>query len=112
MNEERLALAGVDYADGVKRFCGKAELYEKYLGRFPEDENYVGLVDALGANDYEAAFRYAHTLKGIAGNLSLATLYTKICPLVEALRGGQTSGLEALLAPVAKSHAEVLQALA
>lgn len=87
MNQETCEKAGIAYADGVARFVGHAELYEKYLKTFPQDPNYAAMEEALRCGDGEAAFHAAHTLKGVSGNLSLNDLYLTLLPLVEALRG-------------------------
>lgn len=78
----------LDYADGLKRFSNVAMLYQKHLKKFPADQTCNQLVEAMNQGDFEEAFRQAHTLKGIAGNLSLAGLYQICIPFVEALRGG------------------------
>lgn len=104
MNQGILLSELVNYAEGKKRFGGKAELYEKYLGKFPEDRNYADMVAAYENGEYEAAFRYAHALKGLAGNLSLNKLYEQIVPLVEAFRAGQAPASETIVDAVRESY--------
>lgn len=87
MNEQILFQAGVDYEDGLKRFSGNRRLYEKYVGGFLDNTEFEELREAMGREDYEAAFRLAHTLKGLVGNLSFERLYGKLAPFVEYLRG-------------------------
>lgn len=88
MDKDKLIKAGVDYDDGVKRFANRAELYEKYLGKFFDEDRMVELTKHVESGDFEAAFRTAHDLKGMSGNLSMKKFYTKLCELVEMLRGG------------------------
>ena len=45
-----------------------------------------GYFTALENNDYETAFRAAHTLKGICLNLGLENLYKAAYKVTEALR--------------------------
>ncbi|MDD3253967.1 MAG: Hpt domain-containing protein [Lachnospiraceae bacterium] len=78
--------AVLDYADGLKRFSNMEMLYHKHLKKFLTDTTYQQLVDAMQQQDYETAFRQAHTLKGVTGNLSLVGFYDKLIPFVEALR--------------------------
>lgn len=92
MNREALIRAGIDYDDGVHRFAGKPAVYEKYLLKYFEVSELPPLYQALKAEDYDAAFRAAHNIKGGAGNLSVTAYYTKICQLVEALRAGVRDG--------------------
>lgn len=112
MTHESLLLAGVNYADGMKRFGGNSAIYEKYLVRFPQDPNYHELMLALSQKDYDAAFKHAHALKGLVGNLSLERLYKQIVPLVEALRAGQVTGLDPLAAAVSESYRLIVDAIA
>lgn len=84
-NSDRLVL---DYGDGLKRFSNMAALYHKHLKKFLDDTTYRQLAAAMEEQDYELAFRQAHTLKGVAGNLSLAGLYNQLIPFVEGLRNG------------------------
>lgn len=88
MNTEMLTDAGVNYAEGVKRFAGKAAIYEKFLKRYGDDPTFGELEAAMQREDYETAFRSAHTLKGVAGNLSIKPLYDMLYEFVECLRNG------------------------
>lgn len=88
MTREGLTRAGVDYDSGARRFAGKTQLYEKYLLKFFENNSLFDLRCKLETGDYEAAFRIAHSLKGVSGNLSMGPLYDTIAELVEYLRAG------------------------
>lgn len=111
MNRYKLYKAGVDTNEGISRFGGKIESYEKYLYKFPADENYLSLCDALQVNDVKAAFAAAHALKGVAGNLSLVKLRADIEPLVEELRHGNMDNADELMKPVTADYDAVLSAL-
>ena len=78
---------GIDYDEGVARFMGKADLYEKFLIRFPEDPDFASLDKAMNERNIKAAFEAAHGLKGVSGNLSINGLYHLLIPFVNALRG-------------------------
>ncbi|MDR0301982.1 MAG: Hpt domain-containing protein [Treponema sp.] len=65
----------IDFEDGVKRVMNNKAFFIKMLVKFKDDPNIKNLEDALSANDYEKAQVAAHTLKGIAGNLSLTELF-------------------------------------
>jgi len=95
VDKEKLAEQGIDVDDALNRFMGNEDLYVKCLGQFLEDENYPKLIAALDAQDYDNAFTYAHTLKGLAGNLSLKDLYNAVIPLVESLRHKEFSDVDA-----------------
>jgi HPt (histidine-containing phosphotransfer) domain-containing protein len=64
----------IDEADGIKRVMNNAKLYVKLLTKFKADTTLSDLSAALVAEDYEKAQVAAHTIKGLAGNLSLLEL--------------------------------------
>ncbi|MEG0894898.1 MAG: hypothetical protein RSE07_06095 [Oscillospiraceae bacterium] len=93
MNIEELKKAGINYEDGIKRFAYKAEIYNKYLINFFDDPTFFQLGDYLKEQNYIEAFKCAHTLKGVSGNLSMDDFYQCVCILVEALRNNQTDNI-------------------
>lgn len=104
MNRESCIAAGIDYDSGLAHFAGKADLYEKFLLKFPADTTFADLEKAMADEDTKAAFIAAHTLKGVTGNLSLNGLYKDILPLVEALRGDGNMELAKTLYPPVKEE--------
>lgn len=87
MDKTILLSAGINYQSGVVRFGGQEQLFEKYLKKFITDREFAGLCAAMEEEDYETAFKSAHTLKGMIGNLSIDGLFEILAPLVEMLRG-------------------------
>ncbi len=75
-----------DYA-GVLQRLPSAALIERFLGKFLEDDSYSNLNKAIAADDSEAAFRAAHTLKGVSANLGFDQLRVSASQLTELLRG-------------------------
>jgi HPt (histidine-containing phosphotransfer) domain-containing protein len=65
----------VDLNDSLKRVMGNTKLYVKLLGKFKDGTNLNTLEAALTAGDMEKAQSEAHTIKGVAGNLSFIELY-------------------------------------
>lgn len=76
---------GGDYEE-ILRLLMNEERIMKYLKKFKEDTTMTKLEDALTNQQYEDAFRYAHTLKGICINLMIKQLGTSSSALTEALR--------------------------
>lgn len=74
-----------DYEDVMARLPRENMIW-KFLFKFLEDKSYGELLTAMQENDYEAAFRAAHTVKGICQNLSLTKLYEISEQLTQALR--------------------------
>lgn len=60
----------------------------KFVKRFPADGSFSLLKSSLAERNVETAFRAAHTLKGLAQNLSFTALYHKAEKLTNVLRGG------------------------
>lgn len=111
MNRYKLSKAGVSVSEGVRRFGGNAEKFGQLLDSFEKDPHFAQMCDAVAAGDADAAFAAGHALKGIAGNLSMTRLYADVIPLVEALRAGDLTGIDALLTPVRQDYQELLIAL-
>ena len=64
---------GVDAKDVLNRL-GSVVLIKKYLNKFAKDGTFADLKKGIAEKDYQAAFRAAHTLKGICLNLELLPL--------------------------------------
>lgn len=112
MNKYLLSKAGINVNEGVARMNGLQAMYEKYLYRFPTDPNYQAMLTALESGDVDAAFKAAHALKGLAGNLSLNQLYQNLYPLVEELRAGRLENVEQYLPGVRTAYDTAVAALA
>ena len=83
----------VDIDDALKRIGGNMDLYKRLLGRFIDGNHIETLEDALLSGDTDEAARLAHTLKGVAANLSLVKLRTISTDLEELIKnGGDYSG--------------------
>lgn len=76
---------GADYEDVLRRLKTDDRIC-KFLTMLLRDPSYSALEQALNSRDYETAFRAAHTIKGIAMNLSLTRLTQISSQLTEALR--------------------------
>lgn len=77
---------GGSYAEVMSRFPNE-EMVRRFLKKLIGDKTYNELKMAIEAEDSEGAFRAAHTLKGVAANLGLASLEKAASELTEALRG-------------------------
>ena len=79
---------GCDVEGALTRFLNKEDFYAKCYKKFLDDPAFAALDEALKAKDADAAFRHAHTLKGLTANMGLTPLYDIIVKIVEPLRGG------------------------
>ena len=75
-----------DYAQVIQRLPSPA-LVERFLGKFLDDGSFSELTSAMAAGQTEAAFRAAHTLKGVSANLGFEQLRQSSSALTEFLRG-------------------------
>jgi HPt (histidine-containing phosphotransfer) domain-containing protein len=77
----------VDENDGVKRVMNNAKLYVKLLTKFRNENNLNDLNALLGSGDLEKAQGAAHTIKGIAANLSLTALFQQTLEVETQIKG-------------------------
>ena len=102
---------GANYKDLVQRL-GSEAFAKMFAKKFIEDDSFANLKDGLAKKDAEIAFRAAHTLKGVAQNLSLNNLYHPAFDLTESLRGRLiTADCEPLYAKVAEECEKTIAAL-
>ena len=83
---------GGDYAK-AKDTLYSDQFISGLLKKFLMGNYYNGLVRANALKDVSEIFNVTHTLKGVAGNLSLTPLYTKASAICEATRG-KTGGVD------------------
>jgi diguanylate cyclase (GGDEF)-like protein len=88
-----------DIHTALKRTNGKPKLLRKMMLHF--SEHYAGAASELrqqiAEGRVEEADRLAHTLKGVAATLEAKDLAAAAATVEQALRNGQTQGLDALI---------------
>lgn len=94
LQRETLLQAGVAIDDALRRMMNNETLLFRLLGRFLQDNSFGALQQALAEGRTQDAFAAAHTLKGVAGNLSLQPLFALSCDLVEDLRSGDLAAAQ------------------
>ncbi len=109
--KEKLIQAGVDVNSALERFMGNSALMIKFLKKFPADENYNILVTSLEADNFDDAFKAAHTLKGLCGNLSLTKLQSVVSEQTELLRAGNGPEAKKFMPEVIKEYEEIVAIL-
>lgn len=114
MNKERydrLTAAGIQIEEALERFMDSEAMFERFLGKFLEDETYRQLKEALEKGDIETSIMKSHTLKGVTGNLSMKPLYQLTSRQVELLRAGQLEEARELMADIDRAYEETAGAL-
>lgn len=104
---ETLRSFGVDDECLRERFDNDPELYTECFDEFLKEPCFQALERALAEKDYPRSFSAAHSMKGLAANLSLREVYGKLFELVEALRGEHYENLDGQYAAMMKELARL-----
>jgi len=78
----------IDVNEGLNRVMKNAALYTKLLKKFISEDHFGGIASAFAENDIDKAKSAAHTLKGLAANLSMIELYKNLVELEAQLKAG------------------------
>lgn len=97
---------GAEIEEVLKRFLGNEALYMKFVVKFLEDENYSGTIRGIEERDYEAAFKSAHSLKGVTANLGLEPVRAAAARITDLLREKQPQEVEVELLDQYKEQLE------
>ena len=77
---------GADVDTGLARCMNNEAFYLKLVEKSLGDNAFDKLNESLDANDLDAAFEAAHSLKGVMGNLALTPIYDPMVEITELLR--------------------------
>ena len=76
----------LDMNDALNRVRGNKKLYYRMMKMFKASTEFAALEEAMANKDYEHAERFAHSIKGITGNLSLHQLFETSSKLMTELK--------------------------
>ena len=99
-----------DY-EGLMSRVMTEKLAERLVLKFLEDPNFGQLVEGIEQEDYEKAFRGAHTLKGVCASLGFTRLQEVSSQFTEELRGREKPEHMELLELVRQEYDRVCIAL-
>jgi HPt (histidine-containing phosphotransfer) domain-containing protein len=104
----------VNFDEGVKRVMNNAKLYVKLVTKFKNDTKLDDLEAALASGDMEKARTAAHTIKGVAANLSLSELWKQSLELETQIKDGTVKNgqMEILKAAFTQTLQEVDKVIA
>jgi len=77
----------INEEEGKKRVMNNGKLYAKLLTKFKADTSINDLFASAEAENWEKAQAAAHTLKGIAANLSLTELFNQSLDVETQIKG-------------------------
>jgi HPt (histidine-containing phosphotransfer) domain-containing protein len=77
----------INEEDGKRRVMNNGKLYAKLLTKFKTDTNLDDLLAFSEAQEWEKAQAAAHTIKGIAANLSLTELFNQSLDVETQIKG-------------------------
>ena len=84
--------AYVNSAEGIKRMMNNPKLYFRLLTKFVNDTKLDTLEKAFADGDAAKIQGEVHTLKGLAGNLSLPLLYDRCLEMETRIKSGTIDG--------------------
>ena len=99
-----------DYNGALSRLKNE-NILQKFVVKFLDDPSRDQLVQALNVSDYDAAFRAAHTLKGLSANFSFTSLERSSSLLTQALRAGAYENVPKLAEQVLKDYEQIVSAI-
>lgn len=108
--KECYAAMGSDYDDVMGRLRTE-RIVQKFVLKFADDKSFELLQKSLEEQNYEEAFRAAHTIKGVCQNLSIDKLQASSSRLCESLRNGYTPEADALAEEVRTDYGQTVAAI-
>ena len=103
-------LQKLDINGAMTRLRNNKKLYAMLLKKFDGASMLEDLKNKLANGDSTAAEAQAHTIKGVAANLSLDDLYAKAEAVESALKNGKTAA-EINISEISESAAETMEAV-
>jgi len=94
------------YNDALSRMMNDA-LIVRMISKFMSGGSVQNLVSLYENKDYRALFSAAHTLKGVAGNLSLTPLFEIACTITEATRNEDGANLDKEINELKEAYANI-----
>ena len=98
---------GADVDSGLSRCMNKEDFYFMLIKKSVKEPGFGKLKDALEQRDLDAAFEFAHSLKGVAGNLSLTPIFEPVSEMTELLRSRTDTDYSELMEKVLTARDEL-----
>ena len=98
------------YSDAKSRLM-MDKMIERFILKFLDDKTMENLRQAVASGDIPVSFREAHTLKGVAANLSFTALQKAASDLTEQLRPQLSPADPQLMAKVEEAYRAVVDTI-
>jgi len=105
---EELEALGVNIKEGLSRLNGNRAFYERMLGKFTDNIRKYYVDTDFDNSDYTEITEKAHTIKGIAGNLSITPVYEAYTEIVNELRAGRPEAAKERIEKVLPVQEEII----
>jgi len=99
----------IDIESALKRVGGNRKLLDNLLKKFTNEPFLDHLKNEIAAKDYATAAKTAHSIKGVAANLSLTSLHSIIVVLEQQLKNGSCE--EVTFADTQESYMATISAI-
>lgn len=106
--EEFYEVVGGSFQEVMARIPSR-DMIQKFVCHFAEDTTFSDWQMAQKNQDIQAAFRAAHTMKGIAANLGFQNLTRVSEELTEELRPGTNMGSDSLRKEFEEAYHDVIE---
>ena len=90
------------------------DFIKRMLSKFISSNRSLEMIECYKNKDYKGVFEAGHSLKGVAGNLALTSLYDLVVPIVEKTRNysNMTSiNLDDEIASYQKEYEQIIAAI-
>ena len=95
-----------NYNEALSRMMNDV-LIVRMLNKFMGDNCINNLISSYENKDYRTVFSTSHTLKGVAGNLSLTSLFEIASTITEATRNDDGVNLDKEIAELKEAYATI-----
>ncbi|MBF0194735.1 MAG: response regulator [Magnetococcales bacterium] len=106
-------LPGIDTKNGLLRVGGRVKSYRKLLLKFisSQEETVEKIKEAMDMSDIKSANRYAHTLKGVSGNIGAVDLQDLAGKVELLINNGEIDKANTLLPDLANMLAKTISVI-
>lgn len=109
---EEMQALGANVQEGMDRVMNDQSLYEMMLGMFVDEvEKDTISVDDFDKEDLDEVIKRVHTLKGVAGNLSITPLFEGYMETLTLLRAGDAAKAKETFTGILPTQEKVLDCI-